>query len=146
MAVTITKAKAAKATKQSVGFAEAQAISYVEKALSLKAKLEKLAALKAEVEAEEKDLLKYVDTQVAKVDEFELAAGDYVIKIGPKGRKAVAFDNEAIKAALGDDLFDQIAQFKIEDLNKYLTGDQCASVITYDNVNKRRVVIEKADK
>ena len=143
MALTITKAKA-KQKAQSTNVVDAVAQKYVEQRLKLEGKLAQLAALQKEVEQGEKQLLDYVDTLTAADQPAELQVGEYVVKIGPKGRKAVSFDNAAIKTEVGADVYDAIATFKIEDLKKYMTGEAFEKAVKYANVNKRKVTIEEA--
>ena len=118
---------------------------YVEGRIKLDAKLAQLAALQKEVEAGEKELLSYIDTVTAADMPAELQVGEYVVKIGPKGRKAVSFDNAAIKAEIGDEVYEAIATFKIEDLKKYMTGEAFDRAVKYAHVNKRKVTIETAE-
>lgn len=144
MTITITKAKAkSKAKTEPTNVIDAVAQKYVAGRLELEAKLAKLAALQKEVEAGEKALLEYVDTVTAADVPTELQVGEYVVKVGAKGRKAVAFDNGRIKKELGKELFDTLAQFKVEDLKKYMAGNVFDEAVTYAHVNKRKVTIEE---
>jgi hypothetical protein len=143
MTITIAKTKAKAKTAPS-NVIDGVVQTYVKNKLALEAKLAKLAALQKEVEADEKQLLEYVDTLVGAADGTTLAAGDYVVKVGPKGRKAIAFDNEVIKTEIGAGVYDQIATFKIEDLKKYMTGVAFDAAVTYAHVNKRKLIIEEA--
>lgn len=146
MGVTITKSKKAKTAKTAgIGNVVTEvAERYVADRLELTAKLAQLAALQASVDAGEKQLLEYVDTLVSAAEPTEITVGDYVVKFGAKGRKAVSFDNDAIRAHIGADTFDKIATFKIEDLKKYMTGEAFDKAVEYANVNKRKVTIEEA--
>ena len=146
MTVTVIKSKA-KSKQANVGVADqvsAVAHEYVRNRLALEAKLAKLAALQKAVAEGEAALLAYVDMQTAADAGKTLTVGGYVVKVGPKGRKATQFDNEAIKKELGVKLFDTLATFKIEDLKKYMTGNAFDAAVTYEHVNKRKVVIEEA--
>lgn len=144
MAITITKTKA-KQKAQPTNVIDEVAQRYVEGRIKLDAKLAQLAALQKEVEAGEKELLSYIDTVTAADMPAELQVGEYVVKIGPKGRKAVSFDNAAIKAEIGDEVYEAIATFKIEDLKKYMTGEAFDRAVKYAHVNKRKVTIETAE-
>jgi hypothetical protein len=146
MALTIVKkaAKAKAAAKVSATAAlESVAEAYAEKKLELEAKQAKLAALSAEVESAESYLLELVEERVGVAEPLNISAGPYVVKVGPRGKKAIKFDNELIKTEVGAEVFDALATFKIEDLKKYMTGHTFEQAVTYANVNKRKVVIEE---
>lgn len=145
MALTITKAKA-KTKTAPTNVIDAVVQSYVANRLELEAKLAKLAALQKAVKADEEKLLAYADELVKPEEDTELTAGDYVVKIGAKGRKAVAFDKALIKEEIGADVYEEIANFSIEDLKKYMTGKGFEKAVTYEHANKRKVVVEEADK
>jgi len=143
MPITITKPKTKTKAAVNSGI-DVLVQRYVENRLALEGKMAKLAALQKEVATDEKDLLQYTDTLVDATEGTELQAGDYVVKIGPKGRKAVAFDKGKIKQEIGDHVYEQIATFAIEDLRKYMTGHAFDEAVTYENVSKRKIVIEEA--
>ena len=146
MTVTLTKKKAAlKSQSKATNVIDEVVKRYAANRLTLEAKLAKLAALQKEVAADEKELLEYTDLLVKADEPAVLTAGNYVVKIGPKGRKVVAVDNAFIKGVIGDELFDQLATFQIGDLNKYLTGEQVEAAVSYQHANKRKVTIEEAD-
>ncbi len=145
MTVTITKSKTKAKAKQVHDVLAASALAYATRKLALEAKLAKLAALAKEVTEAETELLRLVDEQFAKDKPAEIEAGQYVVKVGAKGQKAVAFDNVKIKSEVGAETFDAIATFKVEDLKRYMTGDAFAEAVTYDHVNKRKVTIAEAE-
>lgn len=144
MAITITKAKVKAKAKTAANVIDSIVHNYVQAKQELEAKLAKLAVLQAQVAEGEKALLEYADMLVAPDEGTVLQAGDYVVKIGARGRKAIAFDNAAIKSELGDQLFDTLAQFNVTELKKYMTGNAFDSAVTYAHVNKRKISVEEA--
>lgn len=145
MALSIVKTKAKVKVKAPTNVIDAVVQKFVADKLALEAKLAKLAALQAEVAAGETALLEYVDTLVDASEGTELQAGDYVVKVGAKGRKAIAFDKAAIKKEIGKEVYDEIAVFKVEDLKRYMTGEAFEAAVEYAHVNKRKIVIEEAE-
>jgi len=145
MTVTVFKSKTkSKAKSAALNDTQALAVAYVEDRLVLDAELAKLSALKKRVEEQEEALLKLVDDGTPKASETKIVAGDYVVKFGPKGQKAVGFNKAMIRKALGADLFVELATFGVTELKKYMTGEDFSKAVAYDHVNKRRVTVEKA--
>ena len=118
---------------------------YVEKRLSLEAKLAALKSLQKEVDDSEAEILKAVDETTKADASRTINLGDYVVEIGPKGLKITDMDKPAIREKLGTKLANEIATYPVGELSKYLSENELEALVTRENLNKRRVVIKRAE-
>lgn len=147
MAITVVKKEVSpKATPKAEAANEITEITarFAKNKLALEAKLAKLADLVKSVKEDEDRLLEHADLLVAPEESTTLSGDGYVVNIGPRGRKVTAMDNAAIKKDLGDELFDKLASFSVEDLKKYMTGVNFEKAVTYVHANKRKVTVKEA--
>ena len=142
--VELTKPSGALAHKLAVDSIEKNAFAQtVDLYCELKEKIEPLAAKVAILEKE----LKPVEAQIQATLDIENAPDEegirqtenYLLSFSYKGKATELTDKQKLIEILGINTFIELAQVKIEDLQKYLTEKQMAQLTKVNHKNKRRL-------
>lgn len=73
----------------------------------------------------------------------ELVGVDFVVELSKNSKQVVAIDKAALKAALGDETFYELADVGVGDIRKYCTPPQLEKILAEELSGTRRVSVEK---
>ena len=132
---------------------QVEAITDTDKALVLKVdelgKLgESLAEAKKLIAAYEKirkEVVSLAELTTAPEDATTLVGLEYVAKLTAKASRRDIIDKLAIYNAVGNDTFVELAQFRLSDLDKYLTPAQLEKAVATVAAGARKLTTAKRD-
>lgn len=96
-----------------------------------------------------KKMLKLKGELIEEGDSFErdevveLVGEDYLVELSKNSKQVVAIDKAALKAALGDETFYELADVGVGDIRKYCTPPQLEKILAEELSGTRRVSVEK---
>jgi hypothetical protein len=130
-------------------------IEMVEASDELVEMVEQMGAMSAEVKAAKAIIAKYeklrkiVTSQagdaVAPDTATSVLSEHWIAQLSEQRMSRDVINKAAIFEAVGNDTFVEIAQFKLTDLDKYLTPHQLEKVVASVNAGPRRLTIVKRD-
>lgn len=130
-------------------------IEMVEASDELVEMVEAMGKMSAEVKAAKAVVAKYeklrkiVTSQVGETVAPDTATSviseNWIAQLSEQRMSRDVINKAAIFEAVGNDTFVEIAQFKLSDLDKYLTSHQLEKVVASVNAGPRRLTIVKRD-
>lgn len=130
-------------------FAESELSQQVDIYVSVKEALKKavkeITPLTNLVKSMEKELREIGDSAIDDPEaEGVLVGVEYVLTLGKKANAVTSIDKEALRKALGDETFLELAEVKVGDIRKYLNPIQLEVVLTEERKGNRAIKIEQA--
>lgn len=113
----------------------------VETARDLKKQLDSLKKqvkyVEGKLNTEKEKILLHVDSTTASTETTILKCEGGGVRVGPKAKKVVDIDNEALYDVLGPEKYFLLAKVSVGDIRKYLTTKQVQEVLTESNSGPR---------
>lgn len=123
--------------------ADDELASLVDEAGAMASEVEAAKALIKKYEDLRKQIVAKATVGVSPEDSTSVQGDQFVAKIGSCADKRSVTDKGAIYEAVGNDTFVELANFKLTDLDKYLTPDQLAKACDSARTGARRTTIAR---